>query len=399
MTDDAAQPALRALISAAGGDDAAILAAVADLGAERAAAVLVDELVSRADLSEVPRRTDETVVVRFVLHLGDTELRRFAHSGADGHGHGPDAPDGPPHATVELDLVQLVRAVFGPTGAVGEVDRRIEWEGFDDPRSFFGGQDTRAVVQRLLRGFDARPVDLADLSLRMGSDKWGMHYYTPHYERHFQPLRERPLTVLELGIGGFGDPATGGGSLRMWKRFFRRAMVYGVDIFDKSGVSEQRVHTIQGDFADRGFLASLADRIGPFDIVIDDGSHYCPDVITAFTALYPHVAPGGLYVVEDLQTSYWPGYGGSSERRSDPATSMGFLKQLVDALNHEEYEPAGTHPTTGVEHTLVGAHFYHNLAILEKGRNAEGTAPAWMGRAKPTHEQMAGMVFSPPGDD
>ncbi len=180
----------------------------------------------------------------------------------------------------------------------------------------------------------------------------------------------------------------------MWKRFFRRGLVYGVDVYDKTALREQRIHTVQGDQADPAFLTALAERIGPIDIVIDDGSHYCPDVIAAFGALFPHVVPGGLYVIEDLQTSYWPGYGGSSERLSDPTTSMGFLKQLLDGLNHEEHEPPTAHRPSGTDRTLAGAHFYHNLAILDKGRNEEGTVPAWIPRRQLSAEEIAGAQWA-----
>ncbi|MFI6209903.1 class I SAM-dependent methyltransferase [Streptomyces sp. NPDC051041] len=129
--------------------------------------------------------------------------------------------------------------------------------------------------------------------------------------------------MLELGIGGFGDPALGGGSLRMWKRFFPRAVLYGVDLFDKTPLREQRIHTIQGDLPDAAFLTSLGDELGPFDMVIDDGSHNNTDVITAFWTLFPYVRNGGMYIVEDLQTSYWPGYGGSSSRARRPGDQHG----------------------------------------------------------------------------
>jgi hypothetical protein len=293
---------------------------------------------------------------------------------------------------VELGLTAAARAVFGPAGVAGSVPRRVRWRDIDVQSAFLALADARGVTHRLLRGLTVQPVDLDELSLRMGSDKWGTHYYTQHYQRHFAPLRDRCLTVLELGIGGFGDPAAGGGSLRMWKRLFRRAMIYGVDIFDKSGVDEQRIRTVQGDFADPAFLAGLAERIGPVDVIIDDGSHHNPDVLTAFEVLYPHLAPDGLYVIEDLQTAYWPGYAGQTGAGSR-ATSMGMLKTLVDGLNHEEFEPAGEHQPTETDRTLVGAHFYHNLAVLEKGWNAEGTIPAWMGRNRLSQEQMAAIIF------
>src|SRR5215212_10226190 len=68
-------------------------------------------------------------------------------------------------------------------------------------------------------------MSLTELAQEFGSDKWGVHHYTPHYERHFTHLRDREMVVLELGIGGYARERQGGASLRMWKWFFPRAQV------------------------------------------------------------------------------------------------------------------------------------------------------------------------------
>src|SRR4029079_17857296 len=94
----------------------------------------------------------------------------------------------------------------------------------------------RAPAERRYSG-----MSLTDLAREFGSDKWGVHRYTPHYERHFAHLRGREMTVLELGIGGYARDQQGGASWRMWKWFFPRADVVGVDIEDKSFVDEERI--------------------------------------------------------------------------------------------------------------------------------------------------------------
>jgi hypothetical protein len=103
-------------------------------------------------------------------------------------------------------------------------------------------------------------------------------------------------------------------------------------------------------------------------------------VITSFHTLFPKVRPGGLYVIEDLLTSYWPGWGGSSEQLDSPATSIGFLKTLIDGLNHEEILESGGRKPEWTDTQIRGLHFYHNLAIIERGSNAEGGGPAWITR-------------------
>lgn len=82
--------------------------------------------------------------------------------------------------------------------------------------------------------------------------------------------------------------------------------------------------------------------------------------------LWKHLAPNGVYVIEDLQTSYWPSFGGG------PLTTMDFLKGLVDGLNWEERERPG-YSSTRFDRELLGISFYHNIAFLQKGNNQEGS--------------------------
>jgi methyltransferase family protein len=212
---------------------------------------------------------------------------------------------------------------------------------------------------------------LRDLALAMGTDKEGPHGYAAPYERHLARFRHQPVTLLEIGIGHYLDPARGGESLRMWKAYFPAGTIIGLDIEDKSQFAEERITILQGDQSDRALLRDIAMRHGPFDIVIDDGSHRCDHVITSFEALLPHVRDGGVYVVEDLQTSYWEKYRGSS-RPNTPGTSMSLLQRLTDGLNYAEFDIPNYEPTyTDVSITSVA--FYHNIAFVEKGPNLEGS--------------------------
>ena len=70
--------------------------------------------------------------------------------------------------------------------------------------------------------------DLIKLAMLSGTDKWGAHWYAAHYARHFQHLRRKQITLLEIGIGGYDDPKAGGGSLRMWRRYFPNAQIVGL---------------------------------------------------------------------------------------------------------------------------------------------------------------------------
>jgi hypothetical protein len=216
------------------------------------------------------------------------------------------------------------------------------------------------------------PLSLNTLAVLHGTDKWNHHWYTQHYERHFRPWKRRRVNLLEIGVGGYDAPRAGGASLRMWKQYFRRGQINGIDIHDKSALQESRIRIFQGSQADVSFLRSVHEAAGPFEIIIDDGSHHNEHVLASFGALFPLLAPGGLYVIEDVQSSYWPTFGGCVDRCGHPQTSMGFLKSLVDGLNHEEFLIENYEPTY-FDRQIVALHFYHNLVFVSKGRNSEGS--------------------------
>ena len=79
--------------------------------------------------------------------------------------------------------------------------------------------------------------NLTELAVEFRTDKWGIHKYTPHYERHLQHLRGESFTLLELGIGGYKKRRRSGASMKMWRWFFpqghdRRARHRGQDLAD-----------------------------------------------------------------------------------------------------------------------------------------------------------------------
>lgn len=227
------------------------------------------------------------------------------------------------------------------------------------------------VWQRLRRAGGAEPETLTDLARRFGTDKWGSHYYTPHYQRHLEHLRDQEIVVLEIGIGGYAKTGKGGQSLRMWKHFFPKAQIIGLDIHDKSFVEEQRITTYQGSQVDLAVLERIIADHGRPQVVIDDGSHRPEHIRETFRLLFPLLADNGVYAIEDTQTSYWPFWGGSMDRQ-DPTTTMALVKDLLDGLNHEEFLDRGYTPSYSDKH-VTAVHAYHNLVFVQKGRNREGS--------------------------
>jgi demethylmacrocin O-methyltransferase len=216
----------------------------------------------------------------------------------------------------------------------------------------------------------SQTATLSALAEKYGSDKWGSHSYTRHYEYHFAKFRDCDIGFLEIGIGGYDDPAIGGASLRMWNDYFPKARVFALDIHEKRFRISDRVRMVQGSQTDAAILQAIERDAGGLDIVVDDGSHINEDVIASFNILFPLLRSGGLYVVEDTQTSYWPALGGSSVDPDSDRTIVGFFKGLIHGLNHNEI--AGEHrPEMPYDEHVVAVSFYHNMIVIEKGDNTE----------------------------
>ena len=187
-------------------------------------------------------------------------------------------------------------------------------------------------------------------------DKW--HHYFDIYHRHFAPFRGRSPVVVEIGVFR-------GGSLQMWRDYFGPgARIVGIDIdprcrqFEAEGVS-----VLIGDQADRGFLAELRQRYPRIDIVIDDGGHTMPQQITSFEELYPHVQPHGIYLCEDIHTSYAPHFDGGYRREG---TFIEYAKGLIDRLHAwYTFEPE-RFDVDELTRSTYALHFYDSVLVVEK---------------------------------
>ena len=139
---------------------------------------------------------------------------------------------------------------------------------------------------------------LNQIGIMEGTDKASFDQdYLRHYERAFSVMRDEELVVMEIGVAD-------GSSLRTWARFFPNASIIGVDINQNcERFATDRVRVEIGSQADLGFLASLIQRYRP-NIVIDDGSHRADHILETFNRLFPFLAPGGIYVMENLYLHY-----------------------------------------------------------------------------------------------
>jgi SAM-dependent methyltransferase len=154
--------------------------------------------------------------------------------------------------------------------------------------------------------------------------------YLRTYDRIFEPLIDRPVRVLELGVRS-------GGSLRLWRDYFPNGIIAGLDVEPlPSEPNGDRIRIYQGRQEDTSVLSKIAVEVAPdgFDIVIDDASHIAAPTRTGFWHLFDnHLKPGGVFAIEDWGTGYWERWpDGRAWRAGEPhhAGMVGFIKELID---------------------------------------------------------------------
>ncbi len=185
--------------------------------------------------------------------------------------------------------------------------------------------------------------------------KW-THYFDI-YDRYFSKFRGTDVHILEIGISQ-------GGSLQMWKDYFGPdATIYGVDVNpDCKALEERQVKIFIGDQGDRKFLASLRESIPRVDILLDDGGHTMLQQIRTFEELFPAISDDGIYLCEDLHTSYWKKFGGGYRRRG---TFIEYAKNFVDDIN-AWHSREGNFKVNDMTRSAYGVHFYDSIVVIEK---------------------------------
>ncbi len=186
--------------------------------------------------------------------------------------------------------------------------------------------------------------------------KW--HHYFEIYHRHLAPFRGRSPVVLEIGVSH-------GGSLQMWKKYFGRgARIVGIDVDPRcQQFEEDQVSVMIGDQEDRAFLAGVRRRLPHVDIVIDDGGHTMRQQIAGFEELYAHIQPNGVYVCEDMHTSYWAHFGGGYRQKG---TFLEYGKDLIDRLYAWHSTEQEACAVDAITRSTFALHFYDSMLVIEK---------------------------------
>ena len=141
--------------------------------------------------------------------------------------------------------------------------------------------------------------NIDEIALKYGTDKSSLaHYYTKYYQDNFTRYENKDIKLLEIGIQK-------GYSLLMWHEYFEKAKIYGIDTTLPNNLNKDRITMFQGRQEDENFIKTINAVHGPFDIIIDDGSHHNDHMRKSFDVLFPLLASGGCYIIEDLHCCYW----------------------------------------------------------------------------------------------
>ena len=172
--------------------------------------------------------------------------------------------------------------------------------------------------------------------------------YLDVYHRHLQGFRGMKPTVLEIGV-------CHGGGMDMWKSYFGEgARIVGIDIEEpRVDCRDHEIHI--GDQGNGEFLMEVAEKIGPIDIVIDDGGHKMTHMNMAFAHLFDAVNAPGAYIVEDLHTAFMPEY-------MDGMSFFNHIARMTEEISgwHREETPTRRMKTT------FGVHAYESIVVFEK---------------------------------
>jgi len=195
-------------------------------------------------------------------------------------------------------------------------------------------------------------------------------FFTKWYDFYFDKIKDRKLNILEIGVAN-------GDSLKMWKILFVNSKIYGIDIDKNKKKLENNpglegVNIFIGDQSSKYFLKKVCQNIkNGFDIIIDDGSHITGHQIFSFEYLFPKLNKGGIYVIEDVHTSYIKEF-----RKGSCKNTINYFKKKIDDINvngkikkyYNNYNILNEtkNKLSYYEKNIEGIHFYPDICFIFK---------------------------------
>jgi hypothetical protein len=212
-----------------------------------------------------------------------------------------------------------------------------------------------------------------EILIASGSDKYEKHHYERYYEPWLAPYRNKAgVKLLEIG-------AQDGKSLKLWSDYLTKPqMIMGLAYGDQSGGVEERlaglpaVSVFRGDQSKPKTMEYLQNK-GPWDIIIDDGSHFPAHMVYSFFSLWKSIKPGGIFIIEDLETNYWKSgseiYGyqlnGTGIEAGPDANAVVKFMQFVHVINKRQIGARNLSIMPGDEE-ICSIEFGMNLVAFKK---------------------------------
>ena len=182
-------------------------------------------------------------------------------------------------------------------------------------------------------------------------NKWSNYFNI--YDAHFSRFRGTAVNVLEIGIGE-------GGSLQMWKWYFgSKSKIFGIDHQERKLFKEARIETFKCDQENIEEMTEILVMLPKIDIIIDDGGHTMDQQLATFQVVYPFISDTGIYLCEDIHSSFLPEFGGDTKR-----TFLAVMKKHIDQLTASRSQ--GEIPITDFSLTTDSMHFYNGVVVIEK---------------------------------
>lgn len=208
---------------------------------------------------------------------------------------------------------------------------------------------------------------LDQIMLSVRTDKASLyHNYTPVYEHYFEPIRNKKIVLLELGIGNIESLNREGESLKGWCEYFHNGSCYAID---NSLVNVSRTpRSFLCDQTNKEGLEDLIEGFGNPDIIIDDASHMHTNTLRSFEILFPLLKSGGLYCIEDVVApAYWPDWGGCETIFDSGFMNYFFqLCHFVNLKRQETFNPPCNLKIPNWIKEIDSIHFHHSQIIIRK---------------------------------
>ena len=154
--------------------------------------------------------------------------------------------------------------------------------------------------------------------------------------------------------------------MQLWREYFgQEATIFGIDIDENCAQFDGLAGQVRiGSQDDPEFLRSVVAEMGGVDVILDDGSHHMDHIPKSLDALYPLLSEGGIYMIEDLHTSFWEQFGGGLRSEGN------FFRKVSSIVEDMHHWYHGTKPSNpSLFNAVTGVHIHDSVVVFEKNQS------------------------------